>query len=432
MRELVRRAWAVAVVAVMVGAVGYLIASRHHASYQASAVVSHKPVKVRRAPHGLKRLVLEQSPSAAAIGTDYLRAPTGVSLVSNTKTTVLVLASGRTQTAAEGAITNYLKRLQRRWTSQFTTAQSKALSAIQARSGHRHVTSSAVSQAIAAAKAVNPSVTIGAVAVKQTSTPFSAVAAAILGAISGALLGIGLVLGIYALRGQVWSAEELAPLGVEVVEVDSNEAADLHRLRVELEASGVGAGLQSVVIVSAGSRDRWTAVARALAESFGGTGVDTVLISAVPTARVREPGLSEFLANPTQPLNIRRIADHVLLVPAGTAAPRERDLTGHGIGALLTESGRHGLVTIVDAPPIDSPLTSLLVSAADRCILVAHRRHSTAGAVTAAVVRARRLGSREPILCFDTATTSQSGRPPAEPEMDRTQHPSDVPANANL
>ena len=69
--ELIRRAWAVAVVAVMVGAGAYLIASRHHAAFQASAVVSHKPVKARREPHGLKRLVLEPTPAALAIGSDY-------------------------------------------------------------------------------------------------------------------------------------------------------------------------------------------------------------------------------------------------------------------------------------------------------------------------------------------------------------------------
>jgi hypothetical protein len=431
MRELMRRAWAVAVVAVIVGACAYLVASRHHASYQASAVVAHKPVKVKRGPHGLKRLVLEPAP-ALATGTDYLRAPTGMSLVSNGKTTVMVLATGRTQAAAGAAATSYLNRLRQHWTSQFTTAQSRTLSAIQARSGNGRVTRSDIAQAIAATKAVKPSISIGAVAVKQTSAPFSAVTAAILGAISGALLGIGLILGIYALRGQIWSAEELAPLGVELVELDSGGEADLHRLRVELEARGLGAGLQSVVVLSAGSADRWTPVARALAESFRGTGADTVLISAVPRGKGREPGVAEFLADPTHPLNLRRVADHLLLVPAGAVTPRDRHLTAQRIGALVNEASRHGVVTVIDAPPIDSPVSSLLVAAVDCCVVVAHRRHSTAGALTAAVVRARRLAARDPILCFDKADAGRSGRRSAAPELDRSQHPSDVPANANL
>ena len=377
--ELIRRAWAVAVVAVMVGAGAYLIASRHHAAFQASAVVSHKPVKARREPHGSKRLVLEPTPAALAIGSDYLRPPAGVSLASNSQTTVLVVAGGRTHAAASDSITSYLNRLKQHWTSQFASAQSRTLAAIQARSGNRHVTASEVAQAIAAAKAVHPSISISVVGFKQTSTPLSAVTAAILGAISGALLGIGLILGIYALRGQIWSADELAPLGVEVVELDSNKAGEVHRLRVQLEARGLVAGLRSVVIASAGTSDRWTAVAEALANSLRLTAVDAVLISALPTQSGSQPGLADYLADPAQPLNVRRVADHLSYVGAGAVAPQENDLTAHRIGALLTDASRHGVI-VVDGPPLDTPLASLLVAAADLCVVVVHPRHSTAGA----------------------------------------------------
>src|SRR6476659_5148412 len=106
--ELIRRAWVLVVAAVIVGASAYLVASRDHPSYSGSAVVQHTTVKAQFRPRtGLKRVV-QPLPASIAISSSFLRPPPGVTLSPNTRSTVLVAASGRASSSVEAVITTYL------------------------------------------------------------------------------------------------------------------------------------------------------------------------------------------------------------------------------------------------------------------------------------------------------------------------------------
>lgn len=403
LRELIRRAWVLPVVAVIVGAGAFLIASRHHQRWTASVVAIHTPVKGHRGVKGLRQLQLVHLPASLAIEVDYSRPPAGVTLTPNSASSVQISTSGETEAVVRNTLAAYSRKLERRWDKQFTATRARALAAIQARSGSRRVTAAEIAQAIASVKAVTPTRLISKPAVTETSNPVRPAASAALGAACGLLLAVVLVLAVYAVRGQIWSVDELTPVGAAIVEVDSRNPADLHQLRIELEALGLASGRQTVLITAAGRRTGWPAIARGLADAFAEVSYDVVVIDLHGSAvGFPNSGVKEFLAGSESALQTRSVADHIRYLPAGILGADQR-LTAEGVSALLAEASRHSRVTIVDCAGLDSPTTTLFAAATDMAVVTVRRGSSTSSAVIAAVARLRRTIASDPVLCFDHA-----------------------------
>lgn len=403
LRELARRAWVLPVVAVIVGAGAFLIASRHHQRWTATAIAIHTPVKTHPGVKGLRRLQLEHLPAPLAISTDYGHPPADVVLTPNAGRSVRISASGPSRAAVTRSLGIYTGRLERRWKAQFATARSRVLAAIQTRSSSKHVTAEDVARAIAAVNTVTPTISISTIVATQTSNPLQPAASAALGAGSGLLLGVVLILAVYAARGQIWEEEELAPLGAAVVAVDSTRPSDLHRLRVELEARGLTRRRRSVLILSAGRKDGWSRIAMGLADAFAEVPYELVVVDAIgsPDAAA-SPGVSQFLADPSGGLAFQQVSAQIRYVaPGGRGA--DRTITADGVAALLAESEKLGRITIVDGPSLDTPISALFAAEVDLCVVTVQRGATTAGAVTAAVARIRRSAGADPVICFDNA-----------------------------
>jgi hypothetical protein len=421
------------VVAVIVGAGAFLVASRHHPAWSANAVASHTPVRSHPGPKGLKRLQLLHMPAALAISTDYGRPPAAITLSPVSGSTVRIEAHGASRTAVESVVSAYTSRLKQRWQAQFTSTRSKALASIRARSGSRHVTPTEIAQAIAQVNGISPTISVSAVTAVQTSNPVAPVTSALLGAACGLLLGVVLVLAVYAIRGQIWAAEELVPVGAAVVAIDSRRPDDLHRLRIELEALGLAGGRRSVLISSAGRKSGWSPIAKALAESFADVPYEVVLVDAVGSSDgPPAPGVSQFLADPTRPLDVQQVTRQIRYVGPGGRPAADRTITAEGVAALLAEAQRHARVVIVDGPDLDSPLSALLAAAVDICVVTVHRGSSTSGAVAAAVARVRRTATADPLLCFDRVrgTVRRSAAAPAGRPRPAAAEPAGVAADA--
>jgi len=268
-----------------------------------------------------------------------------------------------------------------------------------------------------------PTAVLGTPVTSQLTAPTSPVLLLVLGLLIGLLAGVGL-----ALVAEATQPKLLAPVDVEhatglpvvasvprggmrgglpVLQRSLSPAAEgFRRVAGALERRGLGDDIRILAIASADRREGRTTLAANLARLLARQGRDVLLVSA-DLRRPRldqvmgvggEPGLAEWLEDTQNrsELPMRLVADHLLVLPAGTTklSPSEL-LTARRLRQGLEPLSQAGFTVVIDTPPALWPAEAMTLSAvADATVLVARAGTSRWRAIEHLAEALRRDGVR--------------------------------------
>ena len=268
-----------------------------------------------------------------------------------------------------------------------------------------------------------PTAVLGTPVTSQLTAPTSPVLLLVLGLLIGLLAGVGL-----ALVAEATQPKLLAPVDVEhatglpvVASVPpggmrgglpvlqrplSPSAEGFRRVAGALERRGLGDDIRILAVASADRREGRTTLAANLARLLARQGRDVLLVSA-DLRRPRldqmmgvgdEPGLAEWLEDTRDGIELpmRLVADHLLVLPAGTTqlSPSEL-LTARRLRQGLEPLSQAGFTVVIDTPPALWPAEAMTLSTlADATVLVARAGTSRWRAIEHLAEALRRDGVR--------------------------------------
>lgn len=417
---LLRWLWLVPALALAAGYGGYWVAKREHTTYKATVLVRYQPFSEIQDAHGQPSLKPQHvKPDALASPTYFGALPPHFTLSPVSSSAANLSYTGRPRKVVQAAVSRQASTLVKRWKTKLATYRAASLKKLQKAQANPNLFAyqraalhrASVKLSDAADRIVisagDPTTSVANKALSRRTTAVSA-------AVAGGALAVLLILTGYALRGRIWDRDELAPLGAEVIPIDSKGGPSIHALRLQLEAMSLGRELRSVTITSSARREGHTPVAYCLADAFAQCGTPAVLISADVGVEKNAagPGLISFLNGSTKTLPALPLGENLRWVPEGGGQfDRAQLMTGRRVDQLIAEAAREGHLVVVEAPPItDDPTALLLASATDVTVLVTHRRKSAAGPIAAAVASLRRVAQWTPLVCFDLARTTDPAK----------------------
>jgi Mrp family chromosome partitioning ATPase/lysozyme family protein len=234
--------------------------------------------------------------------------------------------------------------------------------------------------------------------VTQLSAPTAPAQVLALGLLVGLLAGVGLALLTDAVRPKVLAPADVEhatrlPViasvppggmrgGLPVLERPFSPAAEgFRRVAGALERRGLGDDVRVLAVASADRGEGRSLLAVNLAHQLARQGRDVILISGDLrrpaldglVGLAGEPGLAEWLEEGERhELPLRLVADHLLVLPAGTTQRNPGELlTADRLRPGLEHLARTGLVVLIDTPPaLSSSEAMALTVLADATLLV--------------------------------------------------------------